>query len=120
MPQTIKDKKEQEGAEINTGEARLIKQTPLAKRNEVKEVIDEMKSSSVVLVKKIDCNTTFCIDYRKLNTVTKKDNYPLPIIDDLLDTLTRTKWFSTLYLPSGYWQEIADKEKTIFNANGGL
>ena len=95
--------------EIDTGEARPIKQAPrsipLAKRNEVKELVDEMKksgviepssgpwSSPVVLVKKKDGSTRFCVDYRKLNDVTKKDSYPLPRIDDTLDTLAGTKWF---------------------------
>lgn len=125
--------------EINTGEARPIKQAPrsvpLAKRKEVKELVSEMErsgiiepssspwSSPVVLVKKKDGSTRFCVDYRKLNDVTKKDSYPLPRIDDTLDTLAGTKWFSTLDLQSGYWQvEIADKdkEKTAFSACGGL
>lgn len=124
---------------INTGEARPIKQAPrsvpLAKRDEVKRLVNEMErdgviepssspwSSPVVLVKKKDGSTRFCVDYRKLNDVTKKDSYPLPRIDDTLDTLAGTKWFSTLDLQSGYWQvEIAekDKEKTAFSASNGL
>ncbi|XP_033758003.1 uncharacterized protein LOC117340350 [Pecten maximus] len=49
---------------------------------------------------------------RQLNTITKKDAYPLPRIDDALDTLTGAQWFSTLDLASGYWQcKIADKDR---------
>ena len=59
----------------------------------------------------------FCIDYQKVNTVTRQDTYHLPCMDDTLDTLAGAKWFSTLDMLSGYWQvEVADKdkEKTAF------
>uniref|UniRef100_A0A1I8NUH7 Reverse transcriptase domain-containing protein n=1 Tax=Stomoxys calcitrans TaxID=35570 RepID=A0A1I8NUH7_STOCA len=77
----------------------------------------------VVLVKKKGGSTRFCINYRMLDDVTKKDSYLLLRIDDTLDTLAGTKWFSTVDLQSGSWQEeIAkkDKEKTAFGVNGGF
>ncbi|XP_017464168.1 PREDICTED: RNA-directed DNA polymerase homolog, partial [Rhagoletis zephyria] len=80
-------------------------------------------SSPVVLVKKKDGQMRFCVDYRKLNDVTKKDSYPLPRIDDTVDSLTGTKWFSILDLKSGYRQvEVCDedKEKTAFSVGDGL
>ena len=80
-------------------------------------------ASPVVLVKKKDGTSRFCIDYRKVNTVTRKDAYPLPRVDDLLDTLAGSRLFSTLDLISGYWQvEIhpGDREKTAFCTSEGL
>ena len=59
-------------------------------------------SSPVVVVGKKDGEKRLCIDYRKLNRVTKVDAYPLPRIDDLLDSLGRANWFTTLDLASGY------------------
>ena len=61
-------------------------------------------SSPVVLVKKKDGSSWFCIDFRCLNSVTRKDAHPLPHIDDTLDALSGAQWFSTIDLASGYWQ----------------
>lgn len=124
---------------INTGNHQPIKQAPrrvpLAKQQEVCQMLREMEdqkfiepsnspwASPIVLVKKKDGSTRFCVDYRKLNEVTKKDSYPLPRMDDTLDTLANAKWFSTLDLKSGYWQvemHPDDREKTAFSNGNGL
>ena len=60
----------------------------------------------------------FMLNFCRLNIVTKKDVHPLPRIDDALDTLTSSRWFSMLDLASGYWQvkmDPADREKTAYS-----
>ena len=55
------------------------------------------------------------MDYRRVNSVTRKDAYPLPRIDTTLDTLAGSQWFSTLDLLSGYWQ--VEMEETVTGLN---
>ena len=67
--------------------------------------------------------TRFCIDYRRLNQATKVDAYPLPHIEDSLNTLGGARFFCSLDLASGYWQvemDAVDREKTAFVTQGGL
>ena len=113
---------------INTGDAAPIRQPPrripLAKMKEAEEEIKDMASrgiiepsnspwsSPVMLVRKKDGSTRFCVDYRKLNDVTIKDSHPLPRIDDTLDALSGAKLFSTLDLKSRYWQ-VKVTEKSL-------
>ncbi|GBM95150.1 Transposon Ty3-G Gag-Pol polyprotein, partial [Araneus ventricosus] len=124
---------------INTGNHPPIKQyprrLPLAKKEEAERLVKEMVdngiieessgpwASPIVLVKKKDGSTRICVDYRKLNEITIKDSYPLPRIDDTLDALNGSQWFSTLDLKSGYWQveiQPEDKEKTAFTTGQRL
>lgn len=62
----------------------------------------------MILVCKKDGSYRFCIDYRRLNSITIKDAHPLPRVDDSLDALSGATLFSTLDLSSGYWQTQMD------------
>jgi len=89
--------------QMDTGDSSPIKQpvhrVPFFYWNKIACMVDEMErlgvirkstsawSSPVVLIPTKDGSYHFCIDYRKLNGVTKKDMYPLPRINDILNTL---------------------------------
>jgi len=80
-------------------------------------------ASPVVLVAKKDGTKRFCVDYRHLNSITRMDTFPLPRVDDSLDLLANTAYFTTLNLMSGYWQVCMDEEsqqKTAFCSHSGL
>jgi len=125
--------------QIDTGDAKPKSQPehhiPFAVRQEVARQLQKMQESAVVrlshspwaspivLVRKRDGSLRFCIEYRGLNSVTKADTFPLPRIDDLLDKLGKSRYFSTLDLASGYWQvqmHPDSQEKTAFITHQGL
>lgn len=90
------------------------------------QIIRESSSpyaSPIVLVRKKDGTLRMCVDYRQLNSKTRKDAFPLPRIEESLDALTNAQWFSTLDLASGYNQvPVAepDRAKTAFCTPFGL
>ena len=104
--------------DINTGNNAPIakqayKSNPIKKAFIEKEILDMKKcgiirkskspwASPVVIVDKKDETKRFCVDYRGLNKITKVDRYPLPRIDELLETFRAGSWFTTLNLASGY------------------
>lgn len=127
---------------IITGDARPVTKRPYRvphhQKAVIREHLDEMLrkriitpsdspwSAPVVLVpKKCGDGTTqyrFCTDFRGLNAVTKTDAYPLPLINETLERLGKSRYFTTLDLRSGYHQipvDPADREKTAFTTEGG-
>ena len=124
---------------IDTGNKSPVRQPvrriPFALRDTVHQMIQDMLeqgvvqpshspwASPIVLVKKKDGSIRFCVDYRRLNSITKVDVFPLPRIDDTLDLLAGAKYFTSLDLASGYWQvEMSpeSREKTAFITYSGL
>ena len=92
-------------------------------KDDVIEPSNSPWASPIVLVTKKDGSVRFCVDYRRVNELTCKDAYPLPQIDETLDTLGGTQWFCTMDLASGYWQikmKECDKPKTAFVTRKGL
>ena len=124
---------------IDTGDSPPIKQRfrrlPVHRQEHVEKLVDEMLqggyvrpsnspwASPIVLVKKKDGSTRFCVDYRQVNLKSRKDAYPLPRMDDALELLHGAQYFSTIDLASGYWQIEMEKssiEKTAFTTHKGL
>jgi len=90
-------------------------------KNELQKIIDQLLekkvirpskseySSPIVLVKKKTGELRLCIDYRELNKRTYKDRYPIPLIDDPLDSLRGNRYFSSIDLKDGFHHiEVAE------------
>lgn len=107
----------------------------LLKRRTVDEEIEKMLAQGVIrpsqspwaspitLVPKKDGSTRMCVDYRRINSVTAKDAYPVPLIQEIFDNLQGSQVFTTLDLRSGYWQVDVhpdDRQKTAFTCHRGL
>ena len=71
-------------------------------------------ASPCILVPKEDGNFRFCTDYRKVNQVTIKDSYPLPLIDDIIDSVGQAKFVTKIDLLKGYYQVgLTERAKLI-------
>ena len=79
--------------------------------------------SPVIFVQKKDGSLRMCVDYRRVNALTRKSKYPLPRIDELIDQLHGARYFTSMDLQAGYYQiriAPADVEKTAFRTPYGL
>jgi len=125
--------------EIDTGDAKPVKQrlrrTPMGFAEEEENHLKKMLTAGViqpstsewasapVLIRKKCGGVRFAIDYRLLNSKTRRDLFPLPLIDECLDTLAGSEWFSKLDANSAYWQvriKEEDRKKTAFVTKFGL
>lgn len=119
-----------------TGEALPVRQVPYrVPREQVDRELKDMLehgfiehsssdwASPIVVVPKKDKRVCLCVDYRKLNAVSKSDAYPMPQIDGLIDRVGNANYITTLDLTKGYWQvpvAVMDQPKTAFTAPQGL
>ena len=72
--------------------------------------------NAVVLVRKKDGSLHFCIDFRKLNSLTVKDSHPLPCICETLENLVGAAHYLTFDMNSGFWQVPMDEESKQYTA----
>ncbi|KZS20857.1 Uncharacterized protein APZ42_012348 [Daphnia magna] len=124
---------------IDTGDARPVSARPrrisMYERQIITEQVRSMLSkgiiepsnspwsANVVLIKKKDGNLRFCVDYRPLNAVTKKDVYPMPRPDDLIQKVAGAAIFSSMDIKNAFWEvpvHPEDREKTAFVTTDGL
>eukprot|EP01117_Protostelium_nocturnum_P013214 TRINITY_DN4915_c0_g1_i4.p1 TRINITY_DN4915_c0_g1~~TRINITY_DN4915_c0_g1_i4.p1 ORF type:complete len:1172 (+),score=124.10 TRINITY_DN4915_c0_g1_i4:812-4327(+) len=124
---------------INTGSADPIRARPNRQtffhQGQIRDFVRTHKSDGLirdstspwaaplVMVPKPDGSTRVCVDFRKLNSVTTKDVYPLPRIDETLESLSSAVYLSSMDMIAGYWQmeiEEEDKHKTAFITREGL
>ena len=104
---------------IETGTASPMRQYPYRVPHRYKDIVQqELKemlaegivpsnsdwAAPIVLLKKRDGSLHFCVDYRKLNSVSRLDAYAMPRRDELINNLSQALFVTTLNLPRGYWQ----------------
>ena len=90
------------------------------------DVIEEAEcewASPILFVPKPDGTIRFCVDYRRLNAMTVRDSYPIPRMDECIDSLGDARIYTALDANCGYWQieiEENDRNKTAFTSHQGL
>ncbi len=123
---------------IDTGDSPPVRQNPYRvsdkERKQIQESVTEMLAKGVIvpnvsswaspvtLVPKRDGTIRFCIDYRKLNAITKDDVYPIPHLEEPLALMKDSDRFSVMDCDNCYWQIVMDPEsaeKTTFTCHMG-
>ena len=122
--------------ETTTGEPVRVKQYPVpyAVRNSIDEEVSKMLKADIIepstsaynapvlLVRKKDKTTRFCVDFRRLNSVTKFDTEPMGNIEDILTRFDKDVYFSKIDLSKGFWQiPVAEdcRHMTAFTTSTG-
>jgi len=124
------------GARHRPGDAEPIRQPPrrppLSARQAEEDILNEMLQTGMIEpsnspwsspVRKKDGSYRYCVDYRRMNSVTIKDAFPVPDVKDALDSLRGAKYFPTIDLLSGYWQlgmTQRARERSAFCTRRGL
>ena len=96
--------------------AKVNKEVEFMLKNGIIEPSKSNWSSPIVLVPKPDGSQRFCIDYRKVNAVTKTDSFPLPRIEDCIDQVGNAAYVSKIDLMKGYWQVPLSQEAREISA----
>jgi hypothetical protein len=123
---------------IETGSAAPIacapRRVPVALEDKVDQLVQQLLqqkiiqpsespwNSPIVVVSKKNGDVRMCVDYRRLNAVTKRPIFPIPDSQQICDTLHGSKYFSTIDLSQGYYQIAVaeeDQEKTAFSTRTG-
>ena len=116
--------------DVDVGTAEPVKQHPYRvnpeKRRVLQQEVEYMLendliershsawSSPCILVPKADKTLKFCTDYRRVNALTKPDSYPLPRIEDCIDRIGHSRYFSKFDMLKGYWQvPLSEQAKEI-------
>ena len=116
----VKDAIQTEGPQAKQPLRRMPEALKAAIKEEMQKMLNQRVvrpsssswSSPIVLVRKKNGTWRFCVDYRKVNSMTRRDAYPLPRIYATLDALAGAQYFTTLDLASGYWQvELEENAK---------
>jgi len=124
--------------QIDIGDARPMRQTlrrqPCHLLDKIDEHVEKMVeagviepscsswTSNIVVVSKKDGSLRFCVDYKNLNSVTRRDAYPLPRIDSCLDALNGARFFGAIDLRDSFHQvpmDMKDADKTTFIVRTG-